>query len=123
MGLDLPDDENPFVYDPDRAKELWAMAGKEPGEKLTLYYHQYNATHTTYTVALGASIAEALDIEVEVLKVPDISILYSMSGFVNPVDIQKPRVPDHPHPGDRRPPCLRAAQEQVRRPAELLRFQ
>ena len=88
MGLDLPDDENPFVYDPDRAKELWAMAGKEPGEKLTLYYHQYNATHTTYTVALGASIAEALDIEVEVMKVPDISILYSMTGFVNPVDIQ-----------------------------------
>ena len=88
MGLDLPDDENPFIYDPDQAKELWAMAGKKAGEKITLYYHQYSAPDTTYHVALGASIAESLDIEVEVLKVPDISILYSMSGFVNPEDIQ-----------------------------------
>ncbi len=88
MGLDLPDDENPFIYDPEKAKELWAQAGKSPGEKIQLMYHEYSATHTTYTVALGASIAEALDIEVDVFKVPDISILYTATGFVDPANQQ-----------------------------------
>ena len=81
MGLDLADDENPFVYDPKRAKELWALAGKKPGERIELVYYHYGLNDTTYTVAIGVSIAAALDINVRIVEVRDVVSLYAQTGF------------------------------------------
>ena len=88
MGNDLPDDENPFVYDPEVAKRLWAESGHSPGEKLTIIYHEYNPTHTVYTIALADSISNALDIDVEASKVPAIAVLYTATGFTDTNNIQ-----------------------------------
>ena len=88
MGNDLPDDENPFVYDPEVAKRLWAESGHSPGEKMKIIYHEYNATHTIYTVTLADSISKALDIDVEAEKVSGIPVLYTATGFTDPNNIQ-----------------------------------
>ena len=58
MGLNRPDDENPFVYDADVAKQLWAEAGRSPGENHELHYFAYSSSHANYIEAMAQSIAQ-----------------------------------------------------------------
>lgn len=88
MGLDLPDDENPFVYDPDVAKRLWAESGHSPGETHELVYYAYSAAQAVYTEALAQSISETLEITIETLRASDIGIYYEKFGYINAEDLQ-----------------------------------
>ena len=88
MGLNRPDDENPFVYDPDVAKRLWAEAGRSPGETHSMHYFAYSPAQAVYNESLAQSISEALDITVETFRATDIGVYYEKFGYINPEDLQ-----------------------------------
>ncbi len=84
MGLNLPPDENPFVFDPEVARQLWAESGHSPGEKLTIIYHEYSSRNTNQNIALAAMLSENLDIDVEANKAENIAVYYAAVGFLGP---------------------------------------
>lgn len=88
MGLNRPDDENPFIYDSEVAQRLWAEAGRSPGETHELHYFAYSSSHANYIEAMAQSIAEGLDINIETFRATDIGVYYEKFGYVNAEDIQ-----------------------------------
>jgi peptide/nickel transport system substrate-binding protein len=74
-------DENPWIFDPAKAKELWAAAGKKPGEKHTIIYNEYSATITNQMLAVKGDLEKNLGIEVTLTKVADINQFYAAIGY------------------------------------------
>ncbi|MCH8284361.1 MAG: ABC transporter substrate-binding protein [Chloroflexi bacterium] len=85
----VPDEENPYVFDADLAKQLWAQSGHSPGEDHEIIYNEYSAIVTNQTIAIAGELEKNLDINVDVNKVPDIQIYYSAVGFLGGTEHQQ----------------------------------
>ncbi len=90
MGNDLPDDDNPFIFNLEKARQLWAASGHKTGEKMTMIYWEYSAINTKEMVALAAMLSKNLNIEIEAVKPSDIGTFYSATGFLGPPHQQFP---------------------------------
>lgn len=90
MGGSLPDDENPYVFDPDLAKQLWADSGHSAGEEHEIIYYQYSATNTNNVVAVAAELEKNLDITVKVNRSSSIGTFYTAIGYLKPPHQQFP---------------------------------
>ncbi len=84
LGNNLPDDENPYVFDPDVAKQLWAESGHSPGEQHELIYFAYSSTNANNNEAFANELRNNLGIEVTVNRAPDIGTYYRAIGYLAP---------------------------------------
>ena len=84
LGAGASDDENPYIYNPELARELWAASGHSTGEKYTLIYHEYSSRNTNQSIFIASSISDILDIDVEAVKAANIAIYYTAVGFLGP---------------------------------------
>ena len=66
IGNNLPDDENPYVFDPDVAQRLWAESGHSTGEEHEIIYYQYGVANTNNVEAAANDLRNNLGIEVNV---------------------------------------------------------
>ena len=90
LGNNLPDDENPYVFDPEVAQQLWADSGHSPGEQHEILYYQYSAVNTNNVEAAANDLRQNLGIEVEVNRASDIGTYYTAIGYLVPPHQQFP---------------------------------
>lgn len=74
-------DDNPWIFDAAKAKELWAASGHRAGEKHTLIYNEYSPTITNQMLAVKGDLEKNLGIEVTLNKVSDINVFYAAIGY------------------------------------------
>ena len=84
IGNNLPDDENPYVFDPDVAQRLWAESGHSTGEEHEIIYYQYGVANTNNVQAAANDLRNNLGIEVSVNRAADIGTFYTAIGYLAP---------------------------------------
>jgi ABC-type transport system substrate-binding protein len=79
----VKDEDNVFVFDPARAKQLWAASGHKEGEKHSITYNEYTTQPVTKQfIAIASELKKNLNIEVEVNKATDINVYYNAIGYL-----------------------------------------
>ena len=84
MGNNLPDAENPYVFDPETARGLWAEADPNPGEGHEIIYWPYVPLVTVAAEVIAAQLTANLGVRVEAKKATDIGTYYSAIGLLGP---------------------------------------
>ncbi len=79
----VKDEDNLFIFDPARARQLWAASGHKEGERHSIVYNEYTTQPVTKQfIAIASELKKNLNIEVEVGKVSDINIYYTAIGYL-----------------------------------------
>ncbi|MBM4405393.1 MAG: ABC transporter substrate-binding protein [Chloroflexi bacterium] len=74
------DDENPWVFNPAKAKELWVASGRRLGETVNLIFNPYTNLPNTVLAVVG-DIEKNLGISIKVNQVSDINVYYAAVGY------------------------------------------
>ena len=90
MGNNLPDDENPYVFDPDVAKRLWAEADPSPGDKHDIIYWPWVPLVTVAAEVIASHVSANLGIQVEAKKATAVGSYYTAIGLLGPPRQQFP---------------------------------
>jgi ABC-type transport system substrate-binding protein len=78
----ISDDENPYVFNPTLAKQLWAASGHKPGETISMLYTPlYGGTIAPDFQAIAGLVSQNLGIEVKLDPKADFPSYYSAVGY------------------------------------------
>ena len=84
MGNNLPDDENPYVFDAEAARSLWEEADPNPGDKHEIIYWPYVPLITVLAEVIASHLSANLGIEVEATRATDVGSYYTAIGLLGP---------------------------------------